>query len=131
MVIIMIKSSIGLFTDDFHDYLDEFGEIEYYSCFCKLSQKRLLRRNNWKLQSIPKGADTTVGQILLSRDFLDRNLRLCIDCIALVGYSDDEEEMEGYGDEDVGDGDYDEQDKDGDHDDDDGEDKDGDEPEAL
>ena len=25
MVIIMIKSSIGLFTDDFHDYLDEFG----------------------------------------------------------------------------------------------------------
>ena len=72
-----------------------------------------------------------MGQILLSRDFLDRNLRLCIDCIALVGYSDDEEEMEGYGDEDVGDGDYDEQDEDGDDEDDDGEDKDGDEPEAL
>ena len=82
MVIIMIMSSIGLFNDDFHDYLDEFGddgdEIEYHSCFCKLSQKRLLRRNNWKLQSIPSGADTTVGQILLSRDFLDRNLRRCI-----------------------------------------------------
>lgn len=26
MVIIMIMSSLGLFNDDFHDYLDEFGD---------------------------------------------------------------------------------------------------------